>query len=279
MIALVSDDVLLDSLVLKGGNAINLIHNLSSRASLDLDYSMAGDFSKEELSDISNRIETCLKTTFNENGYEIFDYKFYEKPQKINQEVQSFWGGYCAEFKILEKAKFEQFTTLEERRRNAIVVGKGDSTKYTIEISKYEFVENKSQYQIDGYTMYAYTPQMIICEKIRALCQQVPGYKDIVKSFTAKSRARDFFDIYTLMKHFKVDLSTNENIVLLEKMLSAKKVPYEYLDKISESKKLHQSSFATVKDTIKPTEELKDFDFYFDYVVDMVREISPKLTG
>lgn len=274
MIALVSDDILLDSLVLKGGNAINLIHNLSSRGSIDLDYSMADDFSQEELSVIRNRIETSLKSTFQENGYEIFDYKFYEKPKKVKPEVRHFWGGYCVEFKILEKQRFEQFKSIDEKRRNAIVVGKGNSSKYTIEISKYEFVKHKSLYEIEGYTMFAYTPEMIVCEKIRALCQQVPEYKKIVQSFTSKSRARDFFDIYTLIEYFNIDLKTEENIDLLEQMFNVKKVPYDYMNKIVDSKELHKASFPSLKDTVKSGEELKEFDYYFDYVIGLLKEIN-----
>ena len=38
--AMFSDDELLDTLVLKGGNAMALIHRLSTRASIDLDFSM-----------------------------------------------------------------------------------------------------------------------------------------------------------------------------------------------------------------------------------------------
>jgi len=42
--ALVSDDELVGTLVLKGGNALSLAHKLESRASFDLDFSMEGEF-------------------------------------------------------------------------------------------------------------------------------------------------------------------------------------------------------------------------------------------
>jgi len=41
-------------------------------------------------------------------------------------------------------------------------VGKKNSTKFTIDISKYEYVDKKADYDFDGYTLYAYTPAMII---------------------------------------------------------------------------------------------------------------------
>ncbi|MBW2725754.1 MAG: nucleotidyl transferase AbiEii/AbiGii toxin family protein, partial [Deltaproteobacteria bacterium] len=46
--ALFSDDELLDLLVLKGGNALQLVHVIVDRASTDLDFSMAADFAGSE---------------------------------------------------------------------------------------------------------------------------------------------------------------------------------------------------------------------------------------
>ena len=40
IIAMFSDDYLMDILVLKGGNAIDIIYGIASRASLDLDLSL-----------------------------------------------------------------------------------------------------------------------------------------------------------------------------------------------------------------------------------------------
>lgn len=42
--ALFSNDDLLDRIVLKGGNAMSLVHGLTERSSLDLDFSMEEDF-------------------------------------------------------------------------------------------------------------------------------------------------------------------------------------------------------------------------------------------
>jgi predicted nucleotidyltransferase component of viral defense system len=39
--ALFSDEVLFEQLVLKGGNALSLVHGISPRDSLDLDFSMS----------------------------------------------------------------------------------------------------------------------------------------------------------------------------------------------------------------------------------------------
>ncbi len=44
IISLFADDELMNTFVLKGGNAIDIIYGLSDRASIDIDVSMAKDF-------------------------------------------------------------------------------------------------------------------------------------------------------------------------------------------------------------------------------------------
>ena len=44
IIAMFSDDVLMDTLVLKGGNALDIVYKIASRSSIDLDFSMEQDF-------------------------------------------------------------------------------------------------------------------------------------------------------------------------------------------------------------------------------------------
>ena len=48
LIAVFSDDVLMELLVLKGDNALELIHDIGERASVDLDFSMREDFGNVE---------------------------------------------------------------------------------------------------------------------------------------------------------------------------------------------------------------------------------------
>lgn len=277
IIALVSDDDLLEKLVLKGGNAINLIHKISERASVDIDMSMKTDFSVEELKKVKVRIQNLLKITFNDYNYEIIDYKFKEKPGKIHPGVRHFWGGYDIEFKILRKEDFNSTNSEVQRRNKAIVIKENNSTKFSIDISKFEFTDGKIEDEIDGYMLYAYSPEMIVCEKIRAICQQLEDYKEVTKSFTATSRARDFFDIYILIDHFKIDLKEKDNIELLKSILHAKKVPFSYLERIQEMKSLHESSFPVVRDTITNKEKLESFDFYFVYLIKIIKEIYPRL--
>lgn len=74
IVALFSDDALLDELVLKGGNAISLIYGFGNRASLDLDFSIETDF--KDVEDTSRRIFKALDGKFGEVGFTVFDKKF-----------------------------------------------------------------------------------------------------------------------------------------------------------------------------------------------------------
>ena len=68
--AMFSDDDLLELLVLKGGNAMALVHQISARASVDLDFSLQQDF-QEELDTIEKRILGTLSATFRANSLEV----------------------------------------------------------------------------------------------------------------------------------------------------------------------------------------------------------------
>src|SRR5438552_10341700 len=83
VIAMFSDDILLDRLVLKGGNALDLIHRISTRASRDVDFSMQGEFAEENIVEVKRRIERSLKQTLGEAGFEVFDVRMEEVPEGL----------------------------------------------------------------------------------------------------------------------------------------------------------------------------------------------------
>jgi hypothetical protein len=99
--ALVSDETLMGILVLKGGNALNIAYEVTNRGSIDIDFSMEGDFGKEDLSQMQNQVEFLLDREFKESGYKVFDVLFMNKPKVLDKELQEFWGGYMIEFKIV----------------------------------------------------------------------------------------------------------------------------------------------------------------------------------
>lgn len=269
IIALASDDKLMETLVLKGGNAIDLAYTEKkpglSRTSYDLDYSIAGgDFDES----MTGRIEATIKQTYAEHGYTIMDYRFRAKPKKANEEVADFWGGYKAEFKVIPTDVYEKEKDNPRLRNKSIMLNPDTSPVFEMEFSKFEFVENKVPVKVDGYTVYVYTSEMIVFEKLRALCQQLPGYKEIIASSTSSPRARDFYDIHLITEGHKIDPSTPENLELIRNIFLAKKVPVSFIQDLPTSKAYHADDWKSVTDTLARNITPEPFDFYFDYVME-----------
>ena len=91
VMAMFSDDELLEELVLKGGNAMALIHRLSARASVDIDFSMKLDF-PEGVEATLKRLSAALEKTFRAAAYEAFDIKMEERPGTMSEDLAGFWG-------------------------------------------------------------------------------------------------------------------------------------------------------------------------------------------
>jgi hypothetical protein len=280
IIALASDDELVETLVLKGGNAIDLTYQLpgieqESRTSYDLDYSIdKGDF-KEDLTVIADRVKRTLTQTFLENGYNIIDYKFSNRPKTTHDAVANFWGGYKVEFKVVPTDLYEEHKEdLDKLRRKSIAVNPDTSPTFELEFSKFEFVAKKVAVNVDGFKIYIYTPEMIVFEKVRALCQQMPRYKEIVLSFSPRARARDFYDIHLIMESHKIDPATPESLELIKNIFSAKKVPLDFIKEIRSSSAIHADNWKSVKDTLPASASLESFEFYRDYVANKFETLT-----
>lgn len=271
---LVSDDDLMEKLVLKGGNAIDLIHGAYQRGSLDLDFSIEEDFENIELRDLEKKVQRLLVRSFREAHLVAHDVRLTRRPSQVPTEVASFWGGYRIKFKIILEELFNELSgNVEAIRRNSLAIGRSSSTVFRIEISSFEYCREKRGHDIGGFTVFVYSPVLIVLEKFRAICQQMELYKQIVPSMHPAARARDFFDIHSVVKQFRIDLMDQENMELLKAVFDAKRVPTKYLSKIPEYREFHRPDFAAVKDTVKPGMAIKDYDFYFDYVI----SICPQL--
>jgi len=266
--ALVSDDILMGILVLKGGNALDLAYDITNRGSVDIDFSMDTDFTINEKSRIKSQLQHLLNKEFVKEDLVAFDVKLTEKPKVIEDAVKNFWGGYFVEFKVISTEKYKLYKEeLESLRRNAISLHSDNSTKFTIDISKHEYVAKKVPKDLEGAIVYVYTPEMLALEKLRALCQQNPKYKDIVIKMTPKSRARDFYDIYNINQTFSIDFTSEENIELCNSIFEAKHVPLDLIRELPNQKDLHKESWPSVIDTVNPDIKLENYDFYFDYVL------------
>lgn len=274
IVAMFSEDELLKHLVLKGGNALDLVHKISTRASADIDFSMKNDFPGGE-AEFRKLVEKALVTTFKAEGYQVFDVRMQERPATLSPEVAEFWGGYGAEFKLVESARYDEFKgDLEALRPRAINLGRG--TRFLIDVSKFEFTDGKEKHDFDGYRIFVYSAPMMVCEKLRAICQQLPEYNPIVhRDRPGSPRARDFVDIQALIELFKIDLMSAENQKLLVNIFSAKRVPLGFLGKISSQREFHRQDFPSVVDTVKPGVKLGKFDEYFDFTVGLSMKLKP----
>jgi len=137
----------------------------------------------------------------------------------------------------------------------------GQGTRFLVDISKFEYTTGKQAQDLDGYRIFVYSPEMIVAEKLRAICQQMPEYGPVVKRNRAGSgRARDFVDIHTLVTGRMIDMGTEQNRSLLTHMFEAKKVPLALLGLIGSYREFHRKDFSAVKDTVKAGVTLEEFD-------------------
>jgi predicted nucleotidyltransferase component of viral defense system len=267
IIAMFSDDVLFGKLVLKGGNAISLVYKYGTRGSLDVDFSIAGEF--EDTEDAAKRITRALTDRFDAAGYIVFDYAFGPRPLVPPLDHPK-WGGYRIQFKIIERDKHCGYSgDLETIRRNATVIGPLQQRVFTIDISRWEFCEGKAETQLEEFTIYVYTPPMLAIEKLRAVCQQMVEYP-IRAAKTA--RARDFYDVYVIIEESKIDLGDAENLELVRQIFSAKEVPLRLLELTEKYREFHRQDWPSVEATVG--QELKPFDFYFDYTLGIVKKLE-----
>jgi hypothetical protein len=266
--ALFSDDFLFDKIVLKGGNALNLALGLSERTSLDLDFSIENDF--DDLADAERRISKALRDRFAAEGYVVFDFKFEKKPSVPREEVNARWGGYAIHFKLMEAAKYEELSgNLDAIRRDSLVIGPGQQRVFSIDLSKFEYVVGKRQVDLDDYTVYVYSAEMIAIEKLRAICQQMREY---LPNRTKSARARDFYDVHLIVQKTGVNLGAAANLELTRHIFSAKEVPLQYLARIGDYREFHRPDWDSVKTSV--IGELKNFDYYFDFVLGVVQQLQ-----
>jgi hypothetical protein len=271
--AMFSDDELMDQLVLKGGNAMALIHKLTSRESVDLDFSMRHDF-PDGTEAVQDRIELALQRTFRPAGCEPFDFRMEEKPAEVSPDLAGFWGGYGIEFKLVPSAQFSALKNDLPKLRNA-ALGIGQGRKFFIDISRFEYVDDKESTELDGYRIYVYSPLMIACEKLRAICQQMNEYASVVKrdNRPGSQRARDFLDIHTLVEGLALDMLSPKALNITRQMFELKHVELDWLGNINNYREFHRQGFPSVRATVSREFDLQEFDFYVDYVVKLANDV------
>ena len=97
----------------------------------------------------------------------------------------------------------------------------------------------KDAHDLDSYTIYVYTPAMIALEKVRALCQQMEEYTHTGR--TRHPRARDFYDIHTVVTKTDFRFGAPETVGLAKEIFAKKEVPLFLLGKIKDQREFHRS--------------------------------------
>ncbi len=271
--ALAADEELCEQLILKGGNALCLVHRIGLRASVDIDYSIQGD--TQDPSAMGRRIFVALRARLDPIGYVLFDERFAPRPSARRRTRNPRWGGYIAEFKLIARARFDALeANLERVRRESLAVS-GDpqaGRKFRIEISTFEYCAGRTEQALDsGLSCYVYTPQMIAAEKLRSLCQQMSEYRERVHP---APRARDFYDLHALLTEGRVELSEEGTHEIVRAIFAAKDVPTSLLPLLGHYRDFHRSDWPAVLNSI-PAGRLTNYDFYVDFVIAELRKLQP----
>lgn len=277
IIAIAGDDLLMERLVFKGGNALVYAHGILTRASFDIDFSMEGQF--EDIEVLRMAMDRSLHASFAEVSLIPIDINVIFKPRHLSEDMQAFWGGYSVDFKLIGARGFQEFQhDAEQLRKHALVIGPpGSGTKFEIDISPHEYCGDRQLTELEGYRYYVYSPAAIVCEKLRAICQQFPEYDPIVKRQRgqANGRAADFLDICTILDRFPVAPLSSKFQDLLVRVFSAKHVPLSFLRLITANRAVQEADFQRVLATVSSTENLHSFETYFHRIVDLCLQLEP----
>lgn len=281
--AIFSNDKLMEIVTLKGGNAMQLL-DLTSRASQDLDFSIRQGIKMSE--EVEGELfKKSLKRIFKEHELTVIDFKFTNKPKRSKDKLPPFWGGYYIEFKVIQDAYYEKHKHNPQKLSTMAESMEDNKKKIEIDISLEEYTEPRISMDINEYTIYLYSPLMIVYEKIRALCQQLPEYPLASKE---KTRARDLYDIYsaisTMLRKNETDLREEilnpKNLYILQEMFNAKDVKFELMLKIRAYRdELKQDYEERVVPQIPTSESIPDFEFIFEYNLEIIEQLHQLLLG
>jgi len=255
------------TLFLKGGSAMRLFDNLTSRLSIDADFSVHTDIENE--SKFFQEFKSSVSARFRKKRFDIIDFEWSRKPEKRRKEFPDWWGGWLCEFKLVSFQ--HRGKSIEIKRRNALIPDGANSSKIPVEISKHEYCGKRRTKTIQGIKIFGYPRELLVLEKIRAICQQHPDYA----YRSSKNRTRDFYDIYELTAN------TDEGFISrcssqIENVFRAKEVPLEILASLWKDDFIDEQrpGFNEVKDTV--TGEIHDFDVYVEHLRFFVKDIYPE---
>ncbi|HEM4990500.1 TPA: nucleotidyl transferase AbiEii/AbiGii toxin family protein [Streptococcus suis] len=267
--AIYSDTELVENLVLKGGNALKL-HRIVDRESQDLDFSIKETirFTKENE---GVKLQQLITDAFSQKGFFVNSFEFVPKPKNRHRDLPPYWGGYKISFALLDQEKYQDKINSQDSRQmkelNKYALSiEGGVKKIEIDLSYDEYTEHKEAYDLDGTTIYLYSPLMIVYEKIRASCQQLEEYP----LTTNKTRARDLYDIFKILTNInqvelRSEVLSEDNFYILENIFRVKEVPLELMTKLDTKKDDLAADYERKVLPQIPNKEQEEFEYIFDY--------------
>lgn len=269
ILAIFSAPALRRMLFLKGGAALRLLEHGQPRLSLDIDFSTETTIENPE--EFFGEMATALQNNFSKLGLDAIDAKHVRRPKRPKADREEFWGGWEFSFKLSPHSDGREGP--EKRIRQAIIPAGSNSSKIEIQLSEHEYCEIIETIKIDQVEIKLYSPALMVLEKIRAICQQHPSYKFSLN----KNRARDFFDIFTLLKtqrndpKFILDLAYH-----IDAVFEAKRVPLtividggmfepEFIDG-------QELGFLSVRDAVRG--KIEGFSFYVEQLKILVELVK-----
>ena len=115
LISLVSNDILMDKLVLKGGTCLELAYKIHCRSSKDIDFSIDNEFSDTEIEQIMNDLPEIFNNNFSKFGYYAFDFRIKNKPVHMPLDIKM--TGYNLSFKLVSIDIYKQFNNNSDKLR------------------------------------------------------------------------------------------------------------------------------------------------------------------
>lgn len=268
--AIYKNDLLNANLYLKGGQYLRVKENLKNRFSVDTDFSYDGKIEDSEA--YFETLKSCLTQEFYSNGFYLFAFKFSRRPKMLAEDTPDFWIGWAVEFKFVENAK--RNLKEDQLNREAIIAEGTNSPKVLIDISQSEYCGSYDIVKLDSVEVKTYSRELVILEKLRALCQQHRDYpyKD------GNPRGRDYFDIEQLwtkaisdtnldVEEFKARL-----LKYIKEVFSAKDVDLGLLRKIQDSEfiETQKLNWPSVEQTVAK-DVLKPFSYYTENIKEIVK--------
>ena len=271
--AIAEDEGICKVLVLKGGNALALVHGFGARTSLDLDYSLKGYATVAE-ADLGQSILRALTNRLSRTSLRVFDWKFLKRPSRPSPNRPPGWGGFRGEFKVVGEALWDSHDgQLEQLRKVAwgVAPGGGSSRIFKLDLSGNEWTEGAEIICVEDIGVLVYSLPLMTAEKLRALCQQMAEYPHVNM---ARPRPRDYFDLHALVTEGSVNLKSSEFMRILREVFAAKEVELSLLQRLPAYREYHREGWASVVDSI-PLGSSRDFDNYANFVEREVQKLEP----